>query len=192
MGKIAKKLSEYIINNGNADPDNYEIYEYGFILALENGISVIVGLFLAVLLEKTIEGIIFFAIFIPIRSYAGGLHFDRFIVCFVCSIITFLFCILFIDYVYLSSEAMILILFFGEILVYYLYPVENINRVVDEKENDYFKIKLKFYLLIDYIFASVCILIGKNSLSLLIITVFSILVVTMIIGKFKQVKDKPI
>ncbi|MDE7192989.1 MAG: accessory gene regulator B family protein [Oscillospiraceae bacterium] len=74
------KLSEYITqrleNEKVIQPDNRELYRYGFqqglILLLNFVTSVIIG----VIFGKALESVLILATYIPLRSYAGGHHSD--------------------------------------------------------------------------------------------------------------------
>ena len=89
MERIARLLTKYVIKKGMIREEEQEVYTFGFLSALEMGLSIIVSLFLAAMLHMLFEGILFFVIFIPLRSYAGGLHLEKYWSCFVLSCLTF-------------------------------------------------------------------------------------------------------
>lgn len=186
MEKVSKVLTDYIIHKGMINEKDRHIYEYGFIITMELGVFGVFCLITALYLHMLFEGILFFVIFVPLRSYAGGLHLEKFYSCMILSCLTFLGILVMTKYIQLSiafSFAMLCVL---EIAVYMLYPVENVNRKVDKKENYYFIRKLKLYLFIDMIIAMVCIIL-KNGRELFLITItFLIVVITMLIGKYKN------
>lgn len=66
----------------------YDIYQYGMQMALELGFSFITSVVLCCIWGKIVEGIIFFAIFIPLRSYLGGFHMKSYRSCYICSCVT--------------------------------------------------------------------------------------------------------
>ena len=82
------------------------------------------------------------------------------------------------------------IIVFLELLVYCLYPVENINRKVDAVENKFFQKRLKKFLLIDMLIAGICIALKNNSYLILIMTTFFMVAITMLIGKYKNHRRK--
>ena len=75
-----------------------------------------------------------------------------------------------------------------EIAVYALYPVENINREVDSEENSFFKMKLKLFLVIDFVIAIICAVLKNECFVFLIAVTFFIIVITMALGKYKNIK----
>ena len=82
-----------------------------------------------------------------------------------------------------------------ELLIYYLYPVENVNRQVEAEENRFFKKRLKLFLYIDLFIAIIFILLKKDRYLILVMTTFVMVVITMILGKYKnnrkEVRDIP-
>lgn len=183
MDKIAKGLTDYVIHNGVVKEEERELYEFGFLIALEMALSMIICFFIAFVLHMVLEGILFFIIFIPLRSYAGGLHLEKYSCCLALSCIIFSFVLLIAKFGEFSACGLFAILLGLELLVYFLYPVENINRQVEAEENVYFKRKLKLFLVIDILLALWCVLTrNEQSLALITMTIFMI-TATMIVGK---------
>ena len=90
MRKVAKLLTDYVIKKSMVDEADREVYEYGFVITLEGGLFLVASLFIALKLDMVLEGIFFFVIFSPLRSYAGGLHLEKFWICFVLSCLTYI------------------------------------------------------------------------------------------------------
>lgn len=186
MAKLYKGLADYIIRKGMAEESDREMYEYAFEIAAEMGLFAATCIVIALCLQMFWEGILFFVLFIPLRSYAGGLHMETFTSCFCMSCFAFSGVLLAARYIEIPGTFLIITLILLEFIVYRLYPVENANRTVDEEENAYFKKKLKKFLLLDYAIAGVC-LISKNDKYLLVVTAtFLLIIITMIAGKYKN------
>lgn len=186
MAKLNKKLADYIIQKDMASESDREMYEYAFEITAEVGVFAVACVVLALCLHMFWEGILFFIIFIPLRSYAGGLHMKTFISCFCLSCLVFSGVLLAARYLEVPGCFSITILLLLEIIVYKLYPVENANRDVDEEENVYFKRKLKVFLLLDYMIAVICLILRNDRYLLVIAVTFLLIVVTMIAGKCKN------
>lgn len=77
-----------------------------------------------------------------------------------------------------------------EIAVYALYPVENANRKVNEEESAYFRKKLKRFLFLDMLISATCVALKKDRYVFLITVIFLIVMLTMILGKYKNWKRK--
>lgn len=83
--KFAHKLAIYVIEKGNKEKEDYDIYQHGFIVGIELMINVMVGMFIAALFKSIPEFIIFLAILVPLRAFAGGVHLGSFFKCFFVS-----------------------------------------------------------------------------------------------------------
>lgn len=190
MNKIAKNLTSYAIYKGTIKDTDRNVYEYGFTITIELSLFVLASLLIMLHLHMFAEGILFFIIFSPLRSYAGGLHLEKYHSCLILSCLTFLGILLLVKYfcspIYFSFIAICML----EIAVYALYPVENVNRKVNEEENAYFRKKLKKFLFWDVLISAVCVALKKDSYVLLIAVTFLMVVVTMILGKYKNWKRK--
>lgn len=186
MKKLSKALTDYIISNGMIDEEDRNIYEYGFMITVEVGLFIVFSLFMMLYLHMFAEGVLFFLIFVPLRSYAGGLHLDKYYSCFILSCLTFSGILLLVKYIQVSVCVSLASLLVLEIMVYKIYPVENINREVDNEEDRYFRKRLKSYLIFDIIIALGCVVLKKDRYIFLITIVFLMVVVTMFFGKCKN------
>ena len=86
MEKISEKITNILLDKKYIEQSMYEIYKYGIMMLFEIMLSFITSIIISCAMGMFIEGIIFLAVFIPIRSYLGGLHMKRYISCF------FVFC----------------------------------------------------------------------------------------------------
>lgn len=188
MRRIAEGLTDYVIQKGTVKEEERELYEYGFTITLETGLFVLFSLFASLFLHMFKEGILFFLIFAPLRSYAGGLHLDKFHSCFILSCLTFSGILLIVRYVHIPMLFSFISLFILEFGVYALYPVENINREVDSEENIFFRRKLKLFLVLDLLIATICAVLKNEHYVFLITITFFVIVVTMILGKYKNTR----
>lgn len=189
MNGIAKWLTDYVIHKGVVKGDERNIYEYGFRITLETGICIIISLIIAGALGMLVEGILFFIIFIPLRSYAGGLHLDCYWSCLSLSCLTLSVILLISKYLSVNPPISFGGLLLLEFAVWRMYPVENVNRSVDCEENIYFEKRLKKYLVVDLLIAVGCLAFSKEKFLLLCMLTFSMVVVTMLIGKYKYIKQ---
>lgn len=188
MKVLSKILTNYIILNGIIKPHERTIYEYGFLVFFEKLFFIIVCFTISIFLHRIPEGMLFFLIFIPLRSYAGGLHLKTYFSCFLLSIFTFCMVIMVDNYLYIPIFICFTIFIALEILVYYMYPVENVNRIVDANENKYFKNKLLHFLFIDNVLVLFCVFLKKEYIQTITMTLL-VITITMAIGKYQQLNQ---
>lgn len=186
MGKIAEKLTDYIIQKGTIKEDERETYEYGFSIAIEMLLCVIVCFSISITLHTFVEGILFFAVFIPLRSYAGGLHLSSYWSCFSLSCLTFFIIMLLGKYLELPIYIALIVFFVLEIVIYNLYPVENVNREVDADEDIEFRKRLKRFLIVDGMLAVTFTVLGWGKYLQTFTLTLVMIAITMAIGKYKN------
>ena len=186
MDKAAKILANYVIQKGTVKEDEREIYEYGFTIVMETVLCIIVCFAISLALHTFFEGLLFFVIFVPLRSYSGGLHLDNYWSCFSLSCLTFFIIMLLGKYFDCSIYVELIFFFLSEVIVFNLYPVENINRAIDADEDKQFKKRLKQFLVIDGTMAIIfSILDWSKYLNIITMTILMI-AITMAIGKCKN------
>ena len=184
MKRVSSVLTDYVIHKGMVEEKDREMYKYGFTVALEFSLFAVFCIFMALYLDMPVEGIIFFIIFSPLRSYAGGLHLESFQACFALSCLTYSAVLTIIKYIQIPALLSFTILITLELLVYALYPVEHINREVDEEENRYFKKKFIKFLCFDTIVGVICLALKKEKILVEIVIIFSVIVITMTIEQY--------
>ena len=88
MKKISIRIADLLLRKHHIEESMYNIYQYGLQMTLEIGCSFITSIIVCCIWGKVIEGILFFVIFIPLRSYLGGFHMKSYWACFICSLVT--------------------------------------------------------------------------------------------------------
>ena len=133
--------------------------------------------------------ILFFTVFIPLRSYAGGLHMEKFLHCLLLSCITFSGILLSVKLFRIPICMSLLATLIMGYAVYRMYPVENHNRQIDREENIFFKKRLRQALLFNTGIALICSMARNESYSMLVSMTYGMLVVTMYLGKRRYQKN---
>lgn len=88
MEELSIKIANLLLSKRFIEESQYSIYQYGMQMALEIGFSFITSTIICYIWGKVVEGIIFFSIFIPLRSYLGGFHLKSYKACYTCSCVT--------------------------------------------------------------------------------------------------------
>jgi len=189
MGRLAAKLADYILDKGAIGKEDYEIYQYGFQTGLEMLSCLIVTLLLSLKLKMFGEYIVFFSIFILLRSYAGGLHLNRFLSCFVCSCFVEIATLLFAKNYQFPSKISFFIILGMTFMVKVIKPIDHENRPISDGERLIFKKCLNTILIVIILLDIFIYYIRQNYyLSLMAITII-VVVISMIIGKWKNFKN---
>lgn len=178
-------MTNFLLESGEIAEEDYQIYKYGFTVMLEKGIFLALCLGFAISLNKEIISILFFFIFIPLRSFAGGLHLDHYITCLILSVLSYLF-VLLMSNILISPEVTILISVFALMCISLTYPVENINRKVDDKEKKVFEKKFCRCIIGNYFLVFLLFFLQKSLMLLTCAMTFLVITATMILGKIKN------
>ena len=185
MERIAKKLTAYIIGKGIVAESEERIYLYGFQMGLELISNLIVSILIAMKMDMLPQAAIFFIVFIPIRSYAGGFHFEKYLHCFILSVVTYVGVLELSQILTIAGEIHVVADVVLLILVRYLFPVQNVRRMIDKDEKQYYSKKLQQILVADFVLIVVLLVLKKEDLLAVVSLTLVLIVVSMIAGKIK-------
>lgn len=90
--EIANKWADWIVSNG-ADKDEHEVYVYGAECMLNELVSNVVLIIIALALNKLPEMVVWSIIFTPLRVKLGGFHASSHFKCILYSTLICFFCI---------------------------------------------------------------------------------------------------
>lgn len=88
MEKIAERLAKRLLRENLISESMVEIYQYGLVRLLEIGCAVLTSFVICLGMRMLKEGILFFLFFIPLRSYLGGFHMEKYWQCYIMSCFT--------------------------------------------------------------------------------------------------------
>lgn len=74
-----------------------------------------------------------------LRTYAGGVHLNSFIKCFLCSITVQIFVLIASKQVIIAPPVSWSIILCGSILIFRIAPVDNVNKELEKEEKIYCK-----------------------------------------------------
>lgn len=148
---LIRKLIQYQL----ISDQDVNLYSYGINLLLSYLLNIFTILLIGLLENKLIETIFFTAIFVFIRSYSGGLHFSKFIYCYIGTVIVIS---LFIQLYKFSIPITILntIFFLISFILFIINPMDNKNRKFDSIEKKVFSKKSKRNIILVSIFYLLC------------------------------------
>ena len=188
MNFLSKKLTEYILEKGIIEKYNYEIYQYGFQIFLELSLNILCSIIIAVILDMKIECIFFFLFFIPLRSYNGGLHMDRYLSCFLLSCTTLALTLLIVKHFTLDPIFSYLLYAISVFIIIITGPINHPNREVNSEENIRFKTKTNITLALGFIISITFLLLSNHRYLFLEALVYALVSSTLLIGRLKYVQ----
>jgi len=189
MEKLAQALTDYLLSKGKIVEEKSRIYQYGFQIGLEVSLNTMISIWIAIFCHMEWETIIFFGVFILLRSYAGGLHMRTYISCLICSCMSLLGLLLVVKYVNMTSFSLMLIIFFSLVAIKALSPVLDINRPVSSKELIKFAKKLNYSMAGILFFSLVLLFMQLNRLLSMVAATTLFTVFILLAGKIKYRVD---
>lgn len=192
MRYLAGKITDYILKTGVISEELYEVYQYGFQIGMEMFCCFTVCLGISVYLHMMPEFVVFTTIFMLLRTYAGGIHLNSFVGCFICSVAVQILVMLINRQYTLSFPVSWFIIVVAELLILRTAPVQNINRELDLEERKHCKKVTKKVLICIILFCAVFTFSGMRYIvSLIAFTVLQVLISQyMGIVKYKYEKNK--
>lgn len=186
MERLASKLTDYLIHKEVILQEKRNIYQFGFQVGFEVILNTIISILIAIACKMEVECIVFFLVFIPLRSYAGGLHLDSYIKCMVCSCLSLLFILLVVKYINIDSVFMVCIVAFSIIVIKAIKPVEHINRPVSRKKYSEFLKKLNITLRVLAVTSIILFVLEMNRILFTIAVTMLFMAIILFLGKIKQ------
>lgn len=92
---LSNRLAEFLCKKGIVESEEKEIYVYGYEMVITTLLGAIIVFGTALILNRFLESLIFFAVFVITRQHCGGFHANTRTVCTVSFVICFAFVLLF-------------------------------------------------------------------------------------------------
>lgn len=188
MDRLADILTKKFYDKDRLTYLSYETFRFGVQAALEMSAAILASIIIAVFLGELLETAIFLLTFGILRSYAGGIHLEKFSHCFVFSTAVMLAAILTVKYINPTIWTLHLLLVGGILAFYCTEPENDKNRDVDENENIYFKKKLWQSLAFIVGVYALCVYLGRLHYAFLLSLTVDVTYLLMILGKIKNGK----
>lgn len=186
MERIAAALTDYLVEKNAIFKDDYEIYKYGFLTGIEMLICIVICFFIAIRMDMIDIFCVFFLVFFSLRSFVGGFHMNSYVACLFCSCIVFYIMLLSVKYYPIDKNYSIILSGCEIILIYYMNPVENINRPVDENEKILFTQRIHQILIIISLVIIVMYVVNSCDYLTTITYTLTIVIISMFLGKMKN------
>lgn len=188
MEELAHTLTNYLIRKNVIATERSSIYKYGFQVGLEVCLNTVISIVIAVLCHMEWETLVFFAVFILLRSYAGGLHLSTYSSCLICSCLSLLGLLLVVKYLNIDNLFALGIVFISLIVIKLMAPVEDINRPISPSELSNFR-KMLNRSIIKIIVLSIIFYLMELDRMLLMISVTTVFMVgILVLGKINYKK----
>lgn len=175
MDKLLNKTMEFLYKNEKMDEEQASIIKYGLEILILKIIFFSAMLIVGLLLRSFWECLFFMALFIPLRTNAGGYHAKTRMQCFVQSILMTSVIIIMVKISNLYTYAVISLLAFAVIAIPFIWilaPIDTKNKRLDEDERRIFKKRTRIILIAEALTAIVLWFINLKSITCTVMIVF--------------------
>ncbi len=186
---LSNKISDTFVNNNKITDDKKEIFAYGINRILCNFTMLTACIIIGILSGNLINVVLFLLLFIPIRKYCGGFHLESPLNCFIASIFTVIIAVLssvIICGSEIKTEISIILSVLSIIIIFFLAPVESMNKQLTSNEKKVYKSKAIKILLLYYFIFSIAVIFKLEQIYSIITATILIEVLLLLLGKLKN------
>lgn len=141
-----------LAENGNIQEKYVELYAVAMQSVAAMAVNIVTTLLISCLLGMWWYGVILFAAYIPLRSYAGGYHARGYISCYFASCFLLMMALLVMKYIMLGRNPVLgswLLFLAAAAVIFLLAPLADENKPISEKEAIVFKRRTRILLLLE-------------------------------------------
>ena len=184
INKLSSLISSKFVEHNIISKSVKDVYRYGIEMTISSIIGFVITCLIGLLFRMLMQTMLFYVIFILLRSMTGGYHAKTYLKCnFIFSIIT-LFIVTFSKAAYemqISFEILTL-LFLPSIAIFiWIAPVENVNKPIKAEKRVYWK---SISIVTSVLLYLLSLLLYKSQHTLeatvIVITIFSVSILCMI------------
>lgn len=186
MLHLSKAIASAIISYGIAKESDRELYEYSFLILLEQfsvWVSILCTAFIFGILWETV---FYMVLFIPMRIYAGGYHARTFIFCYCISVGIFLAFAIIQHYITISRWFASIIILFSAVVMSLLAPMADSNKPISTLEESLFTSRIRSLIFLELLIAVFVLIINITDLFAFVSFSFFHLALLLVIGKLKN------
>lgn len=184
INKLSSLISSKFVEHNIISKSVKDVYRYGIEITISSIIGFVITCLIGLLFRMLMQTMLFYVIFILLRSMTGGYHAKTYLKCnFIFSIIT-LFIVTFSKAAYEMqiSFGILTLLFLPSIAIFiWIAPVENVNKPIKAEKRVYWK---SISIVTSVLLYLLSLLLYKSQHTLeatvIVITIFSVSVLCMI------------
>jgi accessory gene regulator B len=184
ISKISTLISNQFVKHKIISEDAKDVYKYGVEITISSLIGFIIVALVGIMFKALLQAMIFYVIFVALRSMTGGFHATTYLKCNIIFNFVSIFTLLFskaATEIHLSIGIITLFFLPAVAIFIWLAPVENPNKPIEEKKRIYWKLTGVIVSILLYIL-SILLYINQHIFesAVVTITVFVVSILCMI------------
>lgn len=185
IAKLSRRIGDDLVRSNVVKAEDAEIYIYGINQILISVLNVFSALIIGLIFGVFFEILVFMAVYIPLRSYAGGYHARTPLRCYIFSVIMLIAVSLGLKYLCIAEWVYYVVFALVIIIICVLSPVEDKNKPLDEIEYKVYKKRTIVITITETFIGFMLAIIGINNLFIAVVYSFVALSTMLIVGKIK-------
>lgn len=177
---------EKLVSNKIIPVEDKDLYIYGIQQSLLILLNIITTILTGIILGMLWQSIFFMVAYIPLRSYAGGYHAGSKLSCYLLSIVMMVGALSGIRLIPWSSLICTTLIIVGWVIIWFLAPVDDRNKILDQTERRFFKKRTRIILSILTGLVVFFWLISLRAFSICIVMVIVVVSIMLLLGKIKN------
>lgn len=145
---LAERIVRKLIAVSVVEEGDRELYIYGFFLLITRFYFFLVTIAFGFFLRIPWESVIFYIVFILLRSYAGGVHAKTEMACTVWTTLAMVIAVVAIKMLEASSGKILLLLLFSNLCILLFNPLDSREKSLDAEERQRYRRICNWLLLI--------------------------------------------
>jgi len=188
FSKSALKITDYLVQNRIISESDSEIYSFGFKAGFAMLANIAITLAIGVIMGMLLESLLMLAIFVPLRSCAGGVHASNNIKCLLLSVIAvFLVLIMAREASGFFNDTLIFIIgVVCSIIIFILAPVQDANKPLNKDDCKVLKRRSLKALCIELSLFLMLLYLGFKTATIVFILTLSLTCLSVCIGALKN------
>ena len=122
------------------DTEYEEVYIYGLEIILSCLISTSIILAIGVFTRQILPTLVFLVVFVLIRQYTGGYHANSYLMCKLCTVMSFGISVLLANTFPISRLIFLVLAVIGCLIIWLFGPIENVHKPLTDQEKKKHKI----------------------------------------------------
>lgn len=183
---VLDKIIAKLIQSGSIRDEDKELYAYG----LQQGLFIILNILTTLLIGQVCgmfwQSLLFMAIYLPLRSFAGGFHAKTPTLCYLYSIILTSAVLLAIRFIPWTNYICLGLAVLSGAGILILSPVEDSNKPLDKLEITVYKNRTRIILIAELLMYLLVLGLGKLYILPVITVSLFALSIMLILGKVKE------
>ena len=183
---ISEKITDSLANSGVITTEDRELYQYGVQQGLLMILNLITTLVIGLIFGLVWQSLIFLLTYIPLRSYAGGYHARTPMKCYLFSIVIMSAALLGMKFIVWTNFICLTIGLFAAGIIFFLAPVEDSNKPLNEREIKVYKKRTRILLGSEAVIMCIFLMLQNLQLAGCFAMVFLVLSFMLILGELKN------